>query len=146
MRILLALFLLLLAFPAQAQTFGAESFTLENGMQVVVIPNHRAPVITHMVWYKVGAGEELPGKSGMAHYLEHLLFKGTAKMAPGEFSRTVKILGGNDNAFTGKDYTAFFESVSANHLERVMEMEADRMLNTNPPPEHFKSEKDVVLE
>lgn len=146
MRLALALFVLLLAFPAQAQTFNAESFTLKNGMQVVVVPNHRAPVITQMVWYKVGAGEELPGKSGMAHYLEHLLFKGTAKMAPGEFSKTVKTLGGNDNAFTGKDYTAFFETISVDHLERVMEMEADRMLNTNPPPEHYKSEKDVVLE
>lgn len=146
MRIITALFVLLLTFPAHAQTFGAETFTLQNGMQVVVIPNHRAPVVTHMVWYKVGASEELPGKSGMAHYLEHLLFKGTAKMAPGEFSRIVKTLGGNDNAFTSKDYTAYFQSISTEHLERMMEMEADRMLNTNPPAEHFKSEKDVVLE
>jgi zinc protease len=146
MRIILALFVLLLTFPAHAQTFGAQTFTLQNGMQVVVIPNHRAPVVTHMVWYKVGAAEELPGKSGMAHYLEHLLFKGTAKMTPGEFSRVVKTLGGNDNAFTSKDYTAYYQTISAEHLERMMSMEADRMLNTNPPEEHFKSEKDVVLE
>src|SRR4051812_10850112 len=112
MRIVIALFILLLSLPAQAQTFGAQQFTLKNGMQVVVIPNHRAPVITHMIWYKVGAAEETPGKSGMAHYLEHLLFKGTAKMAPGEFSKTIKTLGGNDNAFTGQDYTAFHETVS----------------------------------
>lgn len=146
MRIILALVFLFLPVHAQAQTFGAESFTLENGMQVVVIPNHRAPVVTHMVWYRVGAAEESPGKSGMAHYLEHLLFKGTEKIAPGEFSKTVKIMGGNDNAFTGQDYTAFFQSISVDHLETVMAMEADRMLNTNPPPAHFKSEKDVVLE
>ncbi len=146
MRIILALIILLVAIPAQAQTFGAQEFTLKNGMQVVVIPNHRAPVITHMIWYKVGAAEETPGKSGMAHYLEHLLFKGTAKIAPGDFSKTIKTLGGNDNAFTGQDYTAFFESISVDHLEQVMTMEADRMLNTNPPAEHFKSEKDVVLE
>lgn len=147
MRLILSLsFLLLATTPAQAQTFGAEEFTLKNGMQVVVIPNHRAPVITHMVWYKVGAADEAPGKSGMAHYLEHLLFKGTAKLAPGEFSRTVKTLGGNDNAFTSQDYTAYFQSISVDHLERMMEMEADRMLNTNPPEEHFKSEKAVVLE
>ncbi len=146
MRLILALALLLLPSHAQAQTFGAEEFTLQNGMQVVVIPNHRAPVVTHMVWYKVGAAEEAPGKSGMAHYLEHLLFKGTEKIAPGEFSRAVKTMGGNDNAFTSQDYTAFFQSISVDHLETVMEMEADRMLNTNPPEDHFKSEKDVVLE
>lgn len=146
MRILTALILLLMPVMAQAQTFGAEQMTLKNGMQIVVIPNHRAPVITHMVWYKVGAAEEEPGKSGMAHYLEHLLFKGTATMAPGEFSKTIKTLGGNDNAFTGQDYTAFFETVSVGHLKKVMEMEADRMMGANPPEEHFKSEKNVVLE
>src|SRR5690606_24947183 len=119
---------------------------LSNGMQVVVIPNHRAPVVTHMVWYKVGAADEKPGLSGMAHYLEHLLFKGTAKLAPGEFSKTVKTLGGNDNAFTSQDYTAYFESISIDNLEKVMAMDADRMLNANPPEDHYKSEKSVVLE
>jgi len=146
MRIIIAFVVLLLSFPAQAQTFGAQEFTLKNGMQVVVIPNHRAPVVTHMIWYKVGAAEETPGKSGMAHYLEHLLFKGTAKMGPGEYSKTIKILGGNDNAFTAQDYTAFHETVSVDHLEQVMEMEADRMLNIDPPPEHYKSEKAVIIE
>lgn len=146
MRLILTLFVLLSPIAAQAQTFGAEEFTLSNGMQVVVIPNHRAPVVTHMVWYKVGAADEKPGLSGMAHYLEHLLFKGTAKLAPGEFSKTVKTLGGNDNAFTGQDYTAYFESVSIDNLEKVMEMNADRMMNANPPEEHYKSEKSVVLE
>lgn len=137
---------LVLAFPAHAQTFGAESFTLQNGLQVVVIPNHRAPVVTHMIWYKVGAADEKPGASGMAHYLEHLLFKGTATMAPGDFSKTVKTLGGDDNAFTGQDYTAYFVSIAAEHLEGVMAMEADRMMNIDPPPAHYASEKSVVIE
>lgn len=144
---LLTLFVFIsMPYQAIAQTFGAQEAKLENGMQIVVIPNHRAPVVTHMVWYKVGAADETPGLSGMAHYLEHLLFKGTAKMAPGDFSKTVKTLGGNDNAFTSQDYTAYFESIAVENLPRVMEMEADRMMNANPPPEHFKSEKAVVLE
>ena len=145
-HILIFLSIITIAYPASAQTFGAQEFTLENGMQVVVIPNHRAPVVTHMVWMKVGAADEKPGLSGMAHYLEHLLFKGTAKMAPGDFSKTLKTLGGNDNAFTSQDYTAFFESIAVENLPKVMEMEADRMVNINPPEEHFKSEKSVVLE
>ena len=146
MRYFLLIALLVLPFPAQAQTFGAESFTLKNGMQVVVIPNHRVPVVTHMVWYKVGAADELPGLSGLAHYLEHLLFKGTTHMAPGAFSKTVRTLGGNDNAFTGQDYTAFFQSIAVEHLPRVMEMEADRMLNLSVPADHYASEKQVIIE
>ena len=145
-RLIFLIFLLVLPIQAKAQTFGAQEFTLQNGMQVVVIPNHRAPVVTHMLWMKVGAADEKPGLSGMAHYLEHLLFKGTAKQAPGEFSKTVKTLGGNDNAFTSQDYTAYFESIAVENLPKVMEMEADRMVNINPPAEHFKSEKSVVLE
>lgn len=143
---LIFLSILTISYSAAAQTFGAQEFTLQNGMQVVVIPNHRAPVVTHMVWMKVGAADEKPGLSGMAHYLEHLLFKGTAKQAPGEFSKTVKTLGGNDNAFTSQDYTAFFESIAVENLPKMMEMEADRMTGLNPPEEHFKSEKSVVLE
>lgn len=131
---------------AQAGTFGAERFVLQNGLEVVVIPNHRVPVVTHMIWYKVGAADETPGRSGMAHYLEHLLFKGTTTMAPGDYSKTIKKLGGNDNAFTGQDYTAFFESVAAEHLETVMAMAADRMMNLSVPAEHFASEKSVVIE
>lgn len=142
------LVLAILAFPqpAIAQTFGAQEFKLENGLQVVVIPNHRAPVVTSMLWLKVGAADELPGLSGMAHYLEHLMFKGTAKMAPGEFSRTVKMLGGNDNAFTSQDYTAYFQSIAVEHLPRMLEMEADRLVNLSPPADHYASEKKVVIE
>lgn len=146
MRLLLLLAFLCLPLPAAAQTFGAEEFTLDNGLQVVVIPNHRAPVVTTMLWIKAGRADEKPGLSGMAHYLEHLMFKGTKKMAPGEFSKTVKTLGGNDNAFTSQDYTAFFASVSVDNLPKIMEMDADRLVNLNPPEDHYKSEKAVVLE
>lgn len=144
-------FLLLLAtlslpLPAFAQTFGAEEFTLSNGLQVVVIPNHRAPVVTSMLWMKVGAADEKPGSSGMAHYFEHLMFKGTPKYRPGEFSKTVKMLGGEDNAFTAQDYTAYFESVSVENLPKVMEMDADRLVNLAPPADHYASEKQVVIE
>jgi len=138
-----------LTFPAGAQpakTFDALSYELENGMQVVVVPNHRVPVVTHMVWYRTGAIDEVPGKSGIAHFLEHLMFKGSGDLEPGEFSRIVKALGGRDNAFTSYDYTAYFQSVSKQHLERVMEMEAGRMRDLHPPLEEVASERDVVLE
>ncbi len=130
----------------RTKVYNAETFTLANGMQVVIIPNHRAPVVTHMVWYRVGAADEPRGLTGMAHYLEHLLFKGTATVKPGEFSKRIRALGGNDNAFTSQDYTAFYESIAVEHLETVMKMEADRMVNTDPPPGDFTSEQKVVLE
>jgi len=144
-------FLLLLSFvgltnPATAKVFNAESFMLDNGMQVVVIPNARAPVVTSMVWYRVGAADEPQGLSGMAHYFEHLMFKGTDTYAPGEFSRIVKKLGGNDNAFTGQDFTAYFQSISVDHLEKMLAAEADRMVNLKVPASHFDSEKKVVIE
>ena len=149
LRIIISLLLLTAPAVAHAEagkTFNAQSFMLDNGMQVVVVPNHRAPVVTHMVWYKVGAADEPFGQSGMAHYFEHLMFKGTQKLQPGEFSTTVRKLGGNDNAFTSQDYTAYFESIAVDNLEKVMRMEADRMQNLAPPPEHYASEKNVVLE
>lgn len=138
--------LVTLSTAASAKVFNAETFTLDNGLQVVVIPNSRAPVVSHMVWYKVGAADEPQGLSGMAHYFEHLMFKGTEKLAPGEFSRIVKKLGGNDNAFTSQDYTAYYQNIAVEHLEKMMEMEADRMINLSVPKEHFASEKKVVLE
>lgn len=134
------------AAEARDKVYNAEQFKLANGMEFVVIPNHRAPVITSMVWYKVGAADEPRGYSGLAHYLEHLLFKGTATMKPGEFSKKIRALGGNDNAFTTQDYTAYYQSIAVTHLETIMKMEADRMVNTEPPPEDFKSERNVVLE
>lgn len=140
----------LLTLPAHAaepvKAFGAESFTLDNGLQVVLIPNHRAPVITHMVWYKTGAIDEPRGQSGVAHFVEHLMFKGTEKTPPGEFSKIVSAMGGNDNAFTSQDYTAYHESVSADRLKDVMEMEADRMTGLTFPPDHVLSERKVVME
>lgn len=131
---------------ARKKVLGAESFTLANGMQVVVVPNHRAPVITHMVWYRVGAADDPVGQSGIAHFLEHLMFKGTETMAPGEFSKIVRGLGGNDNAFTSQDYTAYFQSLSVDHLERVMTMEADRMRGMKVPESELLSERQVILE
>ena len=114
---------------AAAGVFNPETFTLANGMQVVVIPNHRAPIVVHMVWYRVGAADDPPGKSGIAHFFEHLMFKGTRTVPPGEFSKIVARNGGNDNAFTSHDYTAYYQKVARDKLELVMRLEADRMRN-----------------
>lgn len=139
---------LLLLFPqaAQAKNFAVETFYLENGLQVVVIENHRAPVVSHMIWYKFGAADEQPGKSGIAHFLEHLMFKGTPKFPGNAISTTVKKLGGNDNAFTSHDFTAYYQNVAREHLPKVMEMEADRMTNLQLTPAVVASEREVVIE
>ncbi|WP_416898109.1 MAG: M16 family metallopeptidase [Minwuia sp.] len=130
---------------ADAGLFNPESFTLDNGMQVVVIPDHRAPVVVHMVWYKVGAADEPPGKSGIAHFLEHLMFKGTDNIPPGEFSKIVAANGGRDNAFTSQDYTAYFQTIARDRLELVMRMESDRMVNLKFGEKDMLTERDVVL-
>ena len=122
------------------------SFTLGNGLQVVVIPDHRTPVVTQMLWYKVGSADETAGKSGLAHFLEHLMFKGTAKHPAGEFSETVRRIGGNENAFTSVDYTGYFQRVPREHLGKVMEFEADRMTGLILKDENVLPERDVVLE
>jgi zinc protease len=122
------------------------SFTLANGMQVVVIPDHRTPVVTQMIWYKVGSADETPGKSGLAHFLEHLMFKGTAKHPAGEFSQTVLKIGGNENAFTSTDYTGYFQRVPREQLAKMMEFEADRMTGLILKDENVLPERDVVLE
>lgn len=122
------------------------TFTLENGLQAVVIEDHRAPVVTHMMWYKIGSADEPRGKSGIAHFLEHLMFKGTDKMAPGEFSATVEAQGGNDNAFTYYDYTAYFQRVAADRLDLMMTMEADRMRGLKLLPEDVETERAVIIE
>jgi zinc protease len=121
-------------------------FKLDNGMQVVVVPDHRAPVVTHMVWYRVGAADEPKGVSGIAHFLEHLMFKATDKIPSGEFSKTVARLGGNDNAFTGHDATAYFQRVAKDRLAKIMEMEADRMVNLRLDEKEVLTERDVVIE
>jgi len=123
-----------------------ETFTLSNGMDVLVIPDHRAPVVTHMVWYRIGAADERPGKTGLAHFLEHLMFKGTDKIAPGQFSKIVARNGGRDNAFTNYDFTAYFQAIAKDRLPLVMEMEADRMTHLKLSDKEVLPERDVVLE
>lgn len=132
--------------PSQAQVFNPETFTLKNGMQVVVVPNHRVPVVSHMVWYRTGSADEPPGKSGIAHVLEHLMFKGTKDIPAGEFSKIVARNGGRDNAFTSSDYTAYFQNVALDRLELVMQMEADRMVNLTLDDANVFTERDVVRE
>jgi len=121
-------------------------FKLANGLEVVVLPDHRAPVVTHMVWYKVGAADETPGKSGLAHYLEHLMFKGTQKNPGDTFSQSVAAIGGQENAFTSSDYTGFFQRVPREHLKEMMALEADRMTGLVLTDEVAKPELNVVLE
>src|SRR6266851_1947373 len=132
--------------PARAQQFGAESFTLANGLQVVVLPNHRAPAITQMVWYKTGGADDPRGKSGIAHFLEHLMFKGTAAHPPGEFSALISQSGVRNNAFTTEDYTVFHETVAKDHLDLVMQLEADRMTGLVLDDSVVLPERDVILE
>lgn len=122
------------------------TFTLDNGLQGVVIEDHRAPVAVQMVWYRTGAADEPPGKSGIAHFLEHLMFKGTDELAPGEFSKIVAAQGGSDNAFTSWDYTAYFQRVAADRLDEMMKMEADRMHDLRLPADQVDTERDVILE
>ncbi len=131
---------------ASTINWAPETFTLANGMDVVVLPDHRVPVVTHMVWYRVGAADEPAGQSGIAHFLEHLMFKGTDTLGPGEFSQIVAQNGGVDNAFTSYDYTAYFQRVALDRLELFMGYEADRMTHLNIPEDHFYAERDVVLE
>jgi zinc protease len=122
------------------------TFTLPNGLQVLVIQDHRTPVVTQMVWYRVGSADETPGKSGLAHFLEHLMFKGTSKHPVGEFSQTVLKVGGNENAFTSVDYTGYFQRVPREQLGKMMEFEADRMTGLILKDENVLPERDVVLE
>ncbi len=121
-------------------------FTLANGMRGVVVSDHRAPVVTHMVWYRVGAADEPPGVSGIAHFLEHLMFKATDKIPAGEFSKIVSRIGGQDNAFTGHDATAYFQRVAKDRLPTVMKMEADRMVNLKLAEKEVLTERNVILE
>ncbi|MGO8954711.1 MAG: M16 family metallopeptidase [Rhodomicrobium sp.] len=119
---------------------------LDNGLEVVVVPDRRAPVVTHMVWYRVGGADEPQGRSGIAHFLEHLMFKGTDKIAPGEFSKIVARLGGQDNAFTAQDITSYFQRVAKEKLPQVMEMESDRMANLRLDEKEVLTERKVILE
>jgi zinc protease len=130
-----------------AETSGkVTDFELENGMQVVVVEDHRAPVVQHMLWYRAGSADEPKGSSGVAHFLEHLLFKATDKLEAGELSATVAANGGRDNAFTSYDYTAYFQRIAADRLELMMTMEADRMKNIRLTPENIETERKVIIE
>ncbi|MEM7213498.1 MAG: pitrilysin family protein [Pseudomonadota bacterium] len=122
------------------------TFALDNGMDVVVIEDHRAPVVTHMVWYRVGAADEARGVSGIAHFLEHLMFKGTDEIPDGAFSKIIAANGGQDNAFTGQDYTGYFQRIAADRLDLVMKMEADRMVDVVITEEHVRTEREVIIE
>ena len=146
MRLMFACLLFWISGAISALALGeVTTYKLDNGLEIVVIEDHRAPIVTHMVWYRVGAADEPSGKSGIAHFLEHLLFKGTEKLAPGEFTEIVDANGGFDNAFTSYDYTGYFQRVAADRLELMMEMEADRMQNLVLTEDVVTPELGVVL-
>ncbi len=143
-RVLIA-FLFLLT-PSHALATEVKEYQLKNGIKVIIIEEHKAPVATFQVWYKVGARDELGGKSGLSHLLEHMMFKGTARYGPSEFSRIIQKNGGTDNAYTTKDYTVYFEIMPSDKISLAIELEADRMKNLKIVEEEFISERDVVLE
>ncbi len=134
------------ASPVVHAAHKMNAFRLDNGLQLVVIEDRRSPAISQTLWYRVGAADEPPGKSGIAHYVEHLMFKGTRNFAPGFYRQTVQNLGGNDNAFTSRDSTGYIQRIAADHLETIMELEADRMHNLILTDEDIETERRVVLE
>ncbi len=134
------------ATPAKPAGPRVASARLDNGLDIVVVPDHRAPVVTHMVWYRNGSADDPIGKSGIAHFLEHLMFKGTKGHPAGEFSELIAGLGGQENAFTSTDFTAYFQRVAKEHLKICMEYEADRMSNLVLAGEVVVPEREVVLE
>lgn len=141
--------ILLLSIGIQAKeskTANTHEFLLSNGMKVIVKEDHRAPTVAHMVWYRAGSIDEVNGKTGVAHVLEHMMFKGTKKLKPGDFSKQVAAVGGRDNAFTSKDYTAYFQQIEKSHLEKMMALESDRMANLQISEDEFAKEIQVVME
>ena len=141
-----ALLVALLRQPAAADLFKATEFTLSNGMRGVVVENHKAPIIKHMVWYQVGAVDETPEQFGLAHLLEHLMFRGTTRVENGEFNRIINELGAESNAFTGYDVTAYHQFADIKQLEALMALEADRMQNLNLTEQDFDSEQKIVFQ
>ncbi|MBU3612391.1 pitrilysin family protein [Polynucleobacter sp. MG-27-Goln-C1] len=125
---------------------NTHEFQLSNGLKLIVREDHRAPTVAHMVWYRAGSMDEVNGKTGVAHVLEHMMFKGTDKVKSGEFSRLVAAVGGRENAFTSRDYTAYFQQVEKSKLDEVMKLEADRMSNLNFDDAEFLKEIQVVME
>lgn len=132
--------------PTGGAPFGVHEFMLDNSLKVLVKPDHRAPVATVQVWYRVGSAYEPNGLTGLSHMLEHMMFKGTATRGPNVFSRTVAQHGGRENAFTGRDYTGYYQQLSADHLELAFELEADRMRNLKLDAGEFLKERRVVAE
>ena len=144
--LVLVLATVLVVLPVSLRAGGVTTFELDNGLEAVVIEDHRAPVVVHMVWYRVGAADEPPGKSGIAHFLEHLMFKATDELASGELSDVVSRNGGSDNAFTSYDYTSYVQRIAADRLDLVMGMEASRMDGLALVEEDISTERDVVIE
>jgi zinc protease len=143
LRLAAGLLVAVAAWPAAAEI---HSRTLDNGVRVLVREDHRAPVVTSMVWYRVGGVDEHRGITGVSHVLEHMMFKGTEELAPGELSEIIARNGGKDNAFTGQDYTAYFQQIAADRLEVAFRLEAERMANLRLDPEEFEKEVQVVME
>ena len=144
---LIFFFLIFFSFTSlKSKLFDAKQFKLKNGLQVIVIENSRAPVVSQMIWYNVGSIDEKFGKSGLAHFLEHLMFKGTKKYPNGFYSKYISKNGGTENAFTSFDYTAYYQIVPTEHLEKIVELEADRMTNLTLTDQQVETEKKVILE
>jgi zinc protease len=139
--------MLVIAFsPLPSWAIKAETHTLSNGLKVILVEEHKAPVVTFQVWYKVGSRDEIQGRTGLSHLLEHMMFKGTPKYGKGEFSRIVAKNGGNENAFTGRDYTTYFQNLSSDRISLSLELESDRMVNLLMDPKEFDLEREVVKE
>src|SRR5512135_3243125 len=132
--------------PLAAGAVNVKEYNLDNGLKVLIAEDHKAPTATFQIWYRVGSVNEEWGKTGLSHLLEHMMFKGTAKYGPEEFSRIIQEKGGNDNAFTTRDYTAYFENLSADRLQISIDLESDRMQNLALRDEDFKTERMVVME
>lgn len=146
MRHILCVLLILISLPLHAEEKPYSQFTLENGLDVIVLEDHRAPVVVNFIWFKAGAGDEVDGKTGLAHMLEHLMFKGTKNIPPQEFSKIIARNGGQDNAFTSYDYTAYYQKIAKDKLELAMGMEADRLTGLTFTEQDFIPERDVIAE
>lgn len=146
MKHLLNIFIITLSFTAFAQDNKTKEFILENGMKVIVKEDHRSPVVVSQIWYKVGSSYEEHGKTGLTHLLEHLMFRGTEQYAAGQFSKIMAENGADENAFTGTDYTAYFQKLEKNRLEISFKLEADRMRNLKLSQKEFDKEREVVIE
>ena len=144
-----SLLLMALCLPSLAGASSAPAtheFRLDNGLKLIVREDHRAPVVVSQLWYKVGSSYETPGKTGLSHALEHMMFKGSAKLGPGESSRVLRELGAEENAFTSDDYTAYYQVLASDRLSVAFELEADRLASLRLPPEEFKREIEVIKE